>query len=168
MVQTTQMARDPVPDDAELFKIGCLGKIVSFAEIPDGRFHITLEGICRYTIQRDLGIRNGYRRVSPDFSLFEGDMKNPVHKIDRDGFKELLNQYFKMKHIRVDWSMLDKTEDHLLVANLGMICPFNAQEKQALLQARDQIHMAEVMMSLLEMAVQEVAGAVKDSSPIMH
>ena len=50
--------------------------------------------------------------------------------------------------------MVDNLEDHLLIANLGMMCPFNAQEKQALLEARDHVHMTEIMMSLMEMAIQ--------------
>ena len=49
--------------------------------------------------------------------------------------------------------MIEKTEDRLLIANLGMMCPFNNQEKQALLEARDLAHMTEIITTLMEMAI---------------
>ena len=64
--------------------------------------------------------------------------------------------------------MVDNLEDHFLIANLGMMCPFNAQEKQALLEARDYVHMTEIMMSLMEMAIQESAITANDNSQVRH
>ena len=49
--------------------------------------------------------------------------------------------------------MIEKTEDRLLISNLGMMCPFNNQEKQALLEARDFAHMTEIITTLMEMAI---------------
>ena len=168
MVQATELAPDPIPDDADLFKIGCAGKIVSFAETPDGQIQLVLEGVCRFGIQSDAGLRNGYRRVSADYSLFQQDMDDPVQQIDRDVFRSLLESYFKAKQISVDWDMVDTLEDHFLIANLGMMCPFNAQEKQALLEARNHAHMTEIMMSLMEMAIQESAVTANDNSQVRH
>ena len=168
MVQAKEMALDPIPDDAEIFDIGCTGRIVSFAETTDGCINLTLEGICRFNIMESLGTRNGYRRVRADFSAFEQDMSAPVQQIDRPAFRELLERYFGAKKIGVDWDMIDKTEDHLLVANLGMMCPFNGQEKQALLEARDYTQMTQIMMSLMEMAIQEVGGSANDNSSLKH
>jgi len=167
MVQAMEMAPDPVPEDASLFKTGCAGRIVSFAETTDGRIMLTLDGICRFNIQSELENRNGYRRVRSDFSQFEQDMAEPPQHVDRDMLKELLERYFQAKQIRVDWDMIDQTEDQMLMANLGMMCPFNAQEKQALLEARDYAHMTEIMMSLMEMAVQE-STASGDGSSVKH
>ena len=64
--------------------------------------------------------------------------------------------------------MVDTLEDHFLIANLGMMCPFNAQEKQALLEARDHAHMTEIMMSLMEMSIQESAVTANDNSQVRH
>tara|TARA_B100000214_G_scaffold222847_1_gene162158 strand:- start:533 stop:1210 length:678 start_codon:yes stop_codon:yes gene_type:complete len=168
MVQATELAPDPVPDDAELFKIGCVGKIVSFAETPDGRIQLVLDGICRFGIGGDFGLRNGYRRVSADYSQFQRDMDDPAQQLDRRAFRRLLESYFKAKQISVDWDMVDNLEDNFLIANLGMMCPFNAQEKQALLEARDYVHMTEIMMSLMEMAIQESAVTANDNSQVRH
>ena len=75
----------------------------------------------------------------------------------------MLKNYFKIEQIKVDWELIEKTEDKLLIANLGMMCPFNNQEKQALLEARDFIHMTEIMTSLMEMAIQS-----SDASSVKH
>ena len=168
MVQATELAPDPIPDDAELFKIGCVGKIVSFAETRDGRIQLVLDGLCRFGIGGDFGLRNGYRRVSADYSQFQQDMEDPTQKVDRDVFRSLLERYFKSKQISVDWDMVDRLEDNFLIANLGMMCPFNAQEKQALLEARDRVHMTEIMMSLMEMAIQESVMTANDNSQVRH
>ncbi len=168
MVQATELAPDPIPDDADLFKIGCAGKIVSFAETPDGQIQLVLEGVCRFSIKGDTSLRNEYRRVSADYSLFQQDMDDPVKRIDRGVFRSLLENYFKAKQISVDWDMVDTLEDNLLIANLGMMCPFNAQEKQALLEARDHKHMTEIMMSLMEMAIRESAVTANDNSQVKH
>ena len=79
-----------------------------------------------------------------------------------------MSSYFKAKQISVDWDIVDNLEDNFLIANLGMMCPFNSQEKQALLEARDYEHMAEIMMSLMEMAIQESAITANDNSQVRH
>ena len=41
-----------------LWPVGCAGRISSFAETDDGRFLITLTGVCRFRIGRELdGVR---------------------------------------------------------------------------------------------------------------
>ena len=46
-----------------LYRVGCLGRLSSFAETDDGRFLITLTGVIRFTIVEELDMRRGYRRV---------------------------------------------------------------------------------------------------------
>ena len=75
----------------------------------------------------------------------------------------MLKDYFEVEQFRVDLEMIEKTEDKLLVANLGMICPFSSQEKQALLEARNYSHMVEIITSLMEMAIRSC-----DKSSVKH
>src|SRR5687768_16303057 len=67
MIQPRQSDGDSSP----LYETGCAGKIKSFSETGDGRFLITLSGLCRFRIREELPPRNGYRRVRPDWSPFE-------------------------------------------------------------------------------------------------
>ena len=155
MVQTEADHGGLVPEDAPLFGIGCAGRIVAFNETRDGRLMITLEGVCRYRIDAELGDKNGYRRVRPDFSAFRADMDERPAGLDRDGFLEVLRRYFDAKQLKVDWASLEQTEDRLLIANLAMMCPFGLPEKQALLEAPDFAAITSVMEQLMTMAIQE-------------
>ena len=163
MVQTRQNNESIVPNDAPFFNIGCAGKIVSFSETSDGRIILTLEGDCRFNVAAECEMRNGYRRIRTDFAPYSIDMDEPPECVDRRSFENLLKNYFKIEQIKVDWELIEKTEDKLLIANLGMMCPFNNQEKQALLEARDFIHMTEIMTSLMEMAIRS-----RDASSVKH
>src|SRR3546814_10642860 len=46
------------PDDAaavpELYDVGCAGRIRQFAETEDGRFLITLTGVCRFAVAEEI------------------------------------------------------------------------------------------------------------------
>ena len=95
MLQTLETKTGLVPDDAEFFKIGCAGRIVSFSETMDGRIVLTLEGVCRFNVTSELEMRNGYRRVCSDFSPYAIDIDEPPPVVDRDAFILLLKNYFK-------------------------------------------------------------------------
>ena len=60
--------------------------------------------------------------------------------------------FFKSHGIEANWDAVDNTPDGKLVTTLAMICPFEANEKQALLEASDGTARAETLMSLIEMA----------------
>ena len=66
-------------DAPEVYPIGCLGRITSFSETPDNRFLITLSGVCRFAVARELepdGLL--YRRVRADYGPFAGDLPPPA------------------------------------------------------------------------------------------
>ena len=74
-----------------LKQVGCAGRISSFAETPDGRILITLSGICRFTIGKEIGSDKPYRQIEADFppegkgiKLIEGvDSATSPHKTSR-------------------------------------------------------------------------------------
>jgi len=160
MVQTTEPQAGLVPDQAKVFETGCAGRIVSFAETGDGRLVLSLEGVCRFKIAAELELRRDYRRVTPDFAPFQPDITEASFEFDRGGFFDVLRGYLQAKHIDVEWAALEQTGDRQLIANLGIMCPFDIQEKQALLEASDITEMVKIMTSLMEMA----ARAVNQSS----
>lgn len=153
MIQPIEYAADPVPESAALMTTGCAGRIVSFTESGDGRLLITLEGLCRFKLLDEQANRNGYRRISPDFDSYSGDMLEQTAIIDRDKLFDTMRNYFPAKGINVDWDAMEKAEDRLLIASLGMMCPFGGPEKQALLDSADIGQMSEIIISLMEMAV---------------
>ena len=50
MVQTT----GGPADHPTLAPVGCVGRITNFAETPDGRYMITLTGLCRFRIAEEI------------------------------------------------------------------------------------------------------------------
>jgi hypothetical protein len=138
----------------EVYPIGCAGRIVSFQETRDGRFMITLLGVCRFTIEEEIGLERGYRRVRPDFAAFEADMARdyPRGQFDRDRLFAALEHYFKLHNIDPNWKAIREMGDRMLVTSLAMGCPFNPSEKQALLEARELPARADILTTLLEMS----------------
>jgi Lon protease-like protein len=141
-----------VPDGSDLFNVGCVGRIVSFAETSDGRFMLTLEGMCRYRILSETEGQRGYRRMKVDFSEFKSDLIDNDWRLERETFLPVLRRYLESRGIGVEWKAIEAAPDHLLIASLGMMCPFDLKEKQALIEAATVADMADLMRSLMDMA----------------
>lgn len=139
-------------EDGNLYKIGCAGRVSSFHETSDGRYEIVLNGVCRFRIDNELSQRDGFRRVSANWQEFQRDME-PMSclDIDRSKLKKLLKNYFEQQDLTCSWDAVDNAPDEKLMTSLAMICPFDAQEKQALLEAPCCKERAKLFMTLLEM-----------------
>ncbi len=153
MVQTRVPHASLVPHDAALFDIGCAGRIISFAETGDGRIVLTLQGMCRFRILREVEGRRGYRRMAVDYAPFRIDRADDGWKLDRESFFGLLRQYLDSRELKIDWDAVKGAPDKPLIAMLGMMCPFDLEEKQALMEAADAQAMTDIMRSLMSMGV---------------
>jgi Lon protease-like protein len=151
MVQPLEVLPDPLPTTSKLFHIGCVGRIIAFAECEDGRIVITLQGICRFKIERELLVDKPYREIQPDFREFMQDTTLDNPGINRNALMNNLRKYLALKGVDVDWEGLEKIEDRPLVAMLGMMNTFDYVEKQAILEAHNLSNMVDVMNSLMEM-----------------
>lgn len=156
IIQPLTPEPDPVSTGAALYEIGCAGRIVSFAETGDGRLLITLGGVGRFRLAGELAEVKGYRRARADWTAFRDDLEGyaqPV--IDRTALLDRLRVFLEAKGIDADLRALDDADDGQLVTSLAMMCPFEAQEKQALLEAADLGEVSRTMMVLMEMALGE-------------
>ncbi len=151
MVQPRRSDRERLPDDAEVYPTGCAGRIVSFAETEDGRYLITLRGVCRFQIAAELPLFAGYRRVAADFSTFRQDLDRTAElRIDRDRLLDAARSYLLAKDATTDWSAIENAPDRTLVNALAMMCPFEPREKQALLECAGFVEQADMLIALLE------------------
>lgn len=155
-------ASDP-QSDPPVYSVGAAGRITSFSETADGRLLINLYGVSRFRIREHLPNVRGYRRVSVNWSEFASDLEPPqVNQIDRSQLSGLLRAYFEQQGLKADWDTIEKTDLPLLVNTLTMVCPFPANEKQALLEAATVDDRAQMMQTLMEMAL---CGDGQDDSP---
>ncbi len=152
MIQPDEEAEDI--GRAHCFSIGCAGRITRFTETDDGRFLITLAGVARFRMARELpGADGGYRLVEADFAPFGDDLRSRggAGAIERDALIAHLKAFFRRKRIDADWEAIGKADDESLVTALSMVCPFQPPEKQALLEAADFVARARTLAALLQM-----------------
>ncbi len=144
----------------EIYATGCAGRITDFSETPDGRYALTLTGLCRFTIVEEMEEKDGYRRVLADYSRFRGDLGDASEAdVDRDRLLAAMRGYFDLQDVKLDWDAVEKTPIDRLVTSLAMTCPFGPNERQALLEASGAGERAGIIVTLLEMALAETGGA---------
>ncbi len=163
MVQPDRTA-PPSQNGPGLFRVGCLGRLTSFSETEDGRFLITLAGVVRFHIARELKPRRGYRRVEGDFTDFLNDLSldpQPIG-VEREALIAALRGYFARRDLEANWDAIRRIPDDMLVVTLAMICPFEPVEKQALLEAPTQAERGAALLVLLQM------GAAAPDEPAGH
>jgi hypothetical protein len=147
-------------DHPELYVVGCIGRITSFAETEDGRYLITLTGVCRYDVVEELRVSTPYRQVSASFERWQGDLEpRPPSESLRPHLFAALRSYFEVQEISADWSQIHAAPLAGLITSLAMICPFEPCEKQALLEAPDIEQRCRVLITLLQMGALGVCGA---------
>lgn len=139
-----------------LFGTGCAGRIISYTETPDGRMLITLDGVCRFDVAEELALHDcGYRRVRADWSAYEGDMREETDcGIACEDMKPMLRAYLDKNRLVCDkWDEMKDIPPEKLISTLAMVCPFDTQEKQMLLEAPNLRERARVLYALIETAV---------------
>ena len=142
-----------------LYKTGCAGRITAFSETDDGRYLVTLLGVCRFNIDQEIDSKGGYRRVLPNWDPFRSDVaRSGKFDIDKERLLVALRAYFEKRTIDADWKAINSMDNVQLITTLAMICPFNATEQQALLIAEKIEDRAFTMISLLEMDSHEGVG----------
>ena len=123
----------------EVYSVGCLGKIISFNETTDKRFIITLLGLTRFRIKKELKKEKLYRSFEVDYSEFLDDLEIKKDETFSSEKKNLLNKiqiFFKKINYPVKYNELSKLNLDELISNVSMISPFSIEEKQKLIETR--------------------------------
>ena len=143
---------------AGLFETGCAGRLSFFQESDDGRFVIALNGVCRFHRLRQELDPNGFLVADVDWQPFANDLRIDVSALDRDPLIKVMKRYFDMKGFETDWTQIENSDNHQLLATLSMICPFEVAEKQALLEADSMAKRADLLIAMMEMALHDETG----------
>jgi Lon protease-like protein len=136
-----------------LANVGCAGRVTSFSETPDGRYMITLTGLCRFQVGDELPVRSPYRQIRANFAPYEEDLapgQADLPEAERRQFLEALRRYLDHRGLDIDWESAESAPTAALVSSLAMALPFDAAEKQALLETRTVFDRCAALVALLE------------------
>ncbi|MGB3148112.1 MAG: LON peptidase substrate-binding domain-containing protein [Paracoccaceae bacterium] len=138
-----------------LSAIGCAGRITGFTETDDGRYMIALSGICRFRLIEEVQGFTPYLRAKIATADFERDLGVAEEDalLDRTGFLATLRRYFELRELSTDWQGLENAPDEVMINSLSMLCPFEPEDKQALLEAPTLSARRETLQMLMEFAL---------------
>jgi Lon protease-like protein len=136
-----------------LYAIGCAGRITAFAETGDGRYMITLTGVRRFGLRRELKVDTPYRQAVADWARFagDGDADESAAAVDRERLEAAMRRYLEAEGLKTDWDAVSGAPTDALIASLAMGCPFAPNEKQALLEAENVEARGRCLIALMEM-----------------
>jgi len=163
---TQPLAEDASPaansDAPAVYGIGCAGRISSFIEVDDNRTLITLGGIARFSVVREIAADTPYRQVEADYSPFADDLKlgHGEEVVNRQQVLTTFRAYLDANGLKTDWNEVRAASNELLVNSLSSIAPFAVAEKQALLEAPSLSARAELLVALTEMSLNRPDGGL--------
>ena len=127
-------------DTPELYKIGCMGKIVNLQKTDDGRYLIELKGLIRFNIINEIISRKKYRECEISFNKFYDDLSDKEENLKFSDleliFKDLKN-LFEKKGFVINWKALENQSLNETINALAMASPFTLEEKQVLLETEN-------------------------------
>jgi uncharacterized protein len=153
------------PSRPALSSVGCLGRITSFAETGDGRYILSLSGICRFRLLDEADDSRPYRMFR--FAPFMSDLseEDDEASVDRRELLRVFRAYLDANKLEVDWDSVGRAGNRTLVNSLSMMSPFGPAEKQALLEAPDLKTRAETLIAITEILL---ARGLADTDTILQ
>lgn len=161
LIGMIQPRATPAGSGERLHAIGCAGRLTAFSETEDGRYMITLTGVSRFRVIEEMEPEGlPYRRGVVRWGGFERDL-GPAESdpgLDRVAFLDLLARYFNAVSLNAQWASLKEAEPEQLISALAMLCPFQPEERQALLEAPSLATRRETLVTLMEFALRGAGG----------
>ncbi|MDO9416605.1 LON peptidase substrate-binding domain-containing protein [Pararhizobium sp.] len=155
--QRDEAGNAPVP---ALCQVGCIGRITSFTETGDGRYVISLTGVCRFRLLNEVTDHRAYRsfKIAPfTADLSPGDDESHV---DRQALLAAFKAYLDANKLEADWESVERASNTTLVNSMAMMSPYGPAEKQALLEAPDLKTRAETLIAITEIVLARTFGDI--------
>lgn len=141
-----------------LCRVGCIGRITSFAETGDGRYIVSLTGVCRFRLLDELSDHKAYR--SFQIAPFATDLTEEDDEtlVDRQALLTAFKAYLNANKLEADWESVERASNTTLVNSMAMMSPYGPAEKQALLEAPDLKTRAETLIAITEIVLARTFG----------
>jgi len=156
-----------VHETTGLCRIGCAGRLVSFSETGDGRYLISLIGVARFSITRELETTTPFRQVLVDWTTYAHDLHidKSCELVDRPTLLKTFKSYLEANNLEADWESIESAQTEILVNALSMMSPYSVAEKQALLEADNLKVRAYTLVAITEMSL---ARQNKDGNAVLQ
>ena len=148
----------PKNNNNEFFLMGCLGKITSYIETPDYRIVLNIEGVCRFILEEHHLNQKGYISAKINTKNYVEDLNDLEPQIDRSNLIKKYSNFFKMKKLEIDRSVLAETSNLQLLSTLAMLAPFNKIDKQAILESPNVLERTNTINSILDLNTFQVVS----------
>lgn len=137
----------------KLEAIGCAGRITAYSEAEDGRLLITVTGVCRFTLGKELRTKGLYREANVDYIRFAIDLVSETGSasVNRGELVTAFRNYLEANSMTANWREVEAVSTEILVNTLSLLAPYPPRDKQALLEAPDLKSRAEVLVALTEL-----------------
>jgi len=153
LVQPLDTSEESPQGDVPLQKIGCLGRLVQFEEIEEGRYIIVLEGISRFELGEELETDTPFRQFSIDPKMYETDFDPDfdAKAVNRSQFLTMMRDYAEFADLDINWEEIERTSTPDLINLACMLSPYGAAEMQVLLEAGTLAARAETLIAIAEL-----------------
>ncbi len=135
----------------ETFKIGCAGKIIYYEKTTDGKFLIVLKGVSRFKIQKELSLRNGYRRIVPNWTNFKNDLKEKkINTKLKEKLVQNIKNYIKTLNINFFEKQLNKIPTNEIIQIVAKEIAFSKIENQSIIECDNSSKRIELLIKFLQ------------------
>ena len=138
-------------DNNDLYKIGCIGRIISYEETTDGRYLINILGEQYFKVLKEKKTKNLFRTVeAEEFLPDKSEKKIEINDQTKHSLIQKYVQFVKSSKYEVDFAFLEKIEALALIKFIAMAAPFGAAEKQMLLETYHSDSLASKLITLFD------------------
>ena len=139
-----------VKENNELYDIGCLGKIYSFNETNDGRYLISLQGIDRFKIIKEIKQSYSFRLVNAEI-ISNNQSENTFSENQKFDLLDKYRNYIESKKLNINLNEFENVEMSQMIKFVAMISPFKDIDKQVLLETQNIADFYNKLLSIIEL-----------------
>jgi Lon protease-like protein len=149
MIGMIQPQSSSSPSDLPaLFSVGCLGRMADIEAMDDGRYNIILEGVRRFTIDRELDVNTAFRQA--EVTLWDEGEDESLASAERASLEIESRKFADTLGYSVDWDAVTQLDDTALVNAIAQVAPFDTAAKQACLEAKKLSERSELIIQLMQ------------------
>jgi len=146
-------------NSADVYSVGCLGKITENKKAEDGRILITLIGISRFEIKTEINNDKSYREFEISYDKFRQDLDHKKEQLKEiEQIRELskkTNIFFKKNGLLLNWQEFEKLDQDQRINTLAMIAPISNEEKQTILESANIDSKTKILSEIIEFYLHE-------------